>query len=86
MFIFDMPSCLFLAALWSPAGKGLTSWLCSCILVTLPYGVPGQVCFLIVSIPDLCIPLCVSHLSKDHFFVTFDDDTVPVHSTEGIVA
>ena len=25
-----MLSCLFLAALWSPAGKGLTSWL-SCM-------------------------------------------------------
>ena len=30
-------SCLFLVALWSPAGKGLTSWL-SCLLyfVTFP--------------------------------------------------
>ena len=26
MYIFIMLSCLFLAALWSPAGKGLTSW------------------------------------------------------------
>ena len=25
--VFLMPSCLFIAALWSPAGKGLTSWL-----------------------------------------------------------
>ena len=25
--LFVMPSCLFIAALWSPAGKGLTSWL-----------------------------------------------------------
>ena len=24
---FPMFSCLFIAALWSPAGKGLTSWL-----------------------------------------------------------
>ena len=29
-------SCLFLAALWSPAGKGLTSWL-SCVLSFLVF-------------------------------------------------
>ena len=52
-------SCLFLAALWSPAGKGLTSWLLyvmfSSVFVTFPYGVLGQVWYLIVSIPDLCL-------------------------------
>ena len=26
-FMFVMISCLFIAALWLPAGKGLTSWL-----------------------------------------------------------
>ena len=25
--VFVMLSCLFIAALWSPEGKGLTSWL-----------------------------------------------------------
>ena len=25
--VFVMVSCLFIAALWSPVGKGLTSWL-----------------------------------------------------------
>ena len=25
--VFAMLSCLFIAALWSPEGKGLTSWL-----------------------------------------------------------
>ena len=29
-FMFVMLSCLFNAALWSPAGKGLASWL-SCV-------------------------------------------------------
>ena len=29
-FVFIILSCLFQAALWSPAGKGLTSWL-SCV-------------------------------------------------------
>ena len=29
-FVFVSLSCLFVAALWTPAGKGLTSWL-SCV-------------------------------------------------------
>ena len=50
-------------SLWSPAEKGLSSWL-SCMWVflsfaTFSYGVlgqiGGQVCYLIVSIPDLCL-------------------------------
>ena len=48
----------FIAALWSPAGKGLTSWLLyvmsNCDLVTFPYGILCQVWYLIVLIPDLC--------------------------------
>ena len=36
--VFFMLSCLFIAALWSPAGKGLTSWLLfvmyNCVCVT----------------------------------------------------
>ena len=49
---------LFIAALWSPAGKGLTSRLLfvmfNCVFVTFPCGILGQVWYLIVSIPDLC--------------------------------
>ena len=45
-------------ALWSPAGKGLTSWLSFvmsyCVFATFPCGILGQVWYLIVSIPDLC--------------------------------
>ena len=44
-------------ALWSPAGKGLTSWLLfvmfNCVFVTIPCGILGQVWYLIVSIPEL---------------------------------
>ena len=44
---------LFICALWSPAGKGLTSWLSfvvsNCEFVTFPL-----VSWVIVSIPDLC--------------------------------
>ena len=50
---------LLIAALWSPAGKGLTSWLSfvvlDCVIVAFPFGILGQVWYLIVSIPDLCI-------------------------------
>ena len=55
---FVMLSRLFLAALWSPAGKGLTSWLLfvmfNCDFVTFPRGILGQMWYLIVAIPDLC--------------------------------
>ena len=47
---------LFICALWSPAGKGLTSWLSfvvsNCEFVTFP--LVSWVWYLIVSIPDLC--------------------------------
>ena len=50
-----MLSRLFIAALWSHAGKGLTSWLCVMFdCVTFSCGILGQVWYLIVSIPDLC--------------------------------
>ena len=48
---------LFICALWSPAGKGLTSWLSfvvSSVSLSLSLGILGQVWYLIVSIPDLC--------------------------------
>ena len=52
-------ACLFICAMWSPAGKGLTSWLSfvmsNCEFFTfLLEGILGQVWYLIVSIPDLC--------------------------------
>ena len=56
--VFVMLSCLFIAAMWSPAGKGLTSWLSfvmfKCVFVTFPCGILGQVWYLIISISDLC--------------------------------
>ena len=49
---------LFIAALWSPAGKGLASWLMlvmfNCVFVSFPCGILGQVWYLTVSISDLC--------------------------------
>ena len=56
--VFVMLSRLFIAAVWSPAGKGLTSWLLfvmfNCVLITFPCDILGQVWYLIVLFPDLC--------------------------------
>ena len=56
--MFVMLSLLFIAALWSPALKELTSWLLfvifHCVFVTFPCGILGQVRYLIVLIPDHC--------------------------------
>ena len=56
--MFVMLRHLFIAALWSPAGKGLTFWLLfvmfNCVFVTFPCGILGQVWYSIVLIPDLC--------------------------------
>ena len=69
-FVFVMLSCLFIAALWSPAGKRLTSWLSfmmfNCVFVTFPCGILGRVWYLIVSFPDLC---CISYFFSVFFFL-----------------
>ena len=62
--VFVMLSRLLIAAVWSTAGIGLTSWLpfvvLNCVVVTVPFGILGQVWYLIVSIPVLC-PLSYFH-------------------------
>ena len=54
--VFVMLSSLFIAALRSAAGKGLTSYplfvMFNCVFFTFPCGILGQVWYLIVSIPD----------------------------------
>ena len=58
ILVFVMLSRLFTAALWSPAGKGLTSWLLfvilNCAFITFPCDILGQIRYLIVLVPDLC--------------------------------
>ena len=65
--VFVMLLHLF-AALWSPEGKGLTSWLLfvmfNCVFVTFPFGILGQVSYLIVSIPDPC---CLTYFDLINF-------------------
>ena len=49
---------LFICALWTPAGKGLTSWLSfvvSTMSLSLSHWYPGAGVVLDLSIPDLCI-------------------------------
>ena len=58
-FVSVMLSCLFIAALWLPAGKGLASGLSriryvSCVFCHFPMWCPGSGVVLIVSIPDMC--------------------------------
>ena len=56
--LFVMVSRLFIAALWSPAGKRLTSWLLfvvsNSVFVPFLCCILGQMRFLNVSIPDIC--------------------------------
>ena len=58
MFCVSHNFALFIAASWSPAEKGLTSWLLLVMFivffVTFPCGILGQVWYLIVSFPYLC--------------------------------
>ena len=67
--VFVMLSRQFIAAFWSPAGKGLTSWLLFvmsyCVFVTFPCGILRQVWYFIVSFRDLCSPsFFLKHLSR----------------------
>ena len=56
--VFVMLSRLFIAALWSPAEKGLTSWLLfvmfNRVFVTFPCGILCQVWHFILLIPEFC--------------------------------
>ena len=58
-FVFVLFSCLFIVALWSPAGKicpmALLCVMFYCVFVTFPCCVLDQVCCLIVLIPDICL-------------------------------
>ena len=69
--VFVMLSRLFIAAFWSPVGKGLTFWLSFVMFnyvffFTFRHGVLDQVWYLIVSIPDMC-----PFLTSTCVFVTF---------------
>ena len=52
MSVFVMLLRQVIAAMWSPTGKGMTSWLSfvlfNCVFVTFSCGILGQVWYLIV--------------------------------------
>ena len=49
-------SCSLVVTCWERADLlALLYVMFSCVVVTFPYGVLGQVWYLIVSIPDLCL-------------------------------
>ena len=64
--MFYFRALLFINALWSPAGKGLTSWL-SFVMSNCKVVILGQVWCLIISIPDFCL---LSHFDKSFCYVT----------------
>ena len=67
MLVYVVLSCLILAALWSPAGKGLTSWL-TCVLCFLVfYQFPKHVLVHIRIKGDAGAVKLVKHSSKSIF-------------------
>ena len=54
LYLLCLCARLFICALWSPAEKGLTSWLSfvvsDCEFVAFPFGILGQVWYLIVGL------------------------------------
>ena len=59
LFLFVFARCLFVATLWSPVGEELTvallNVMVSCVLSPFLFSVLGQVWYLNVSIPELCL-------------------------------
>ena len=64
MFVFVMLFCLFIAAWGSPLGSLVCCVFCA--FVTFPYGVPGHVWYLIVSITDRCLSLYFNKLDDNN--------------------
>ena len=66
--VFIEFSCLFIVALWSPAGKGLTSWLTRMrrfiVFCHFPKWCPGSGVVLVESIPGLCL---LSYFDAVHY-------------------
>ena len=56
--------CLCYAVMYSPCSLVVTCWLSS--VLCFLHGVLGQVWYLIVSIPDLCLPFYVDDIMIDH--------------------
>ena len=74
IFVFVMLSRLFVATLWLPTGKELTSSISfvmfDCVFVTFPCGIFGQLCYLIVSVPNLCHLSCCADNQNWHIILS----------------
>ena len=46
--------CYLLVTCWERADSWLLFVMLNCVFVTFPCGILGQMCYMIVSIPDLC--------------------------------
>ena len=53
--------CCLVVTCWEKAGLLASVSVVYCIFVTFPCGILGQVWYLIVSSPDLCLDIKVSH-------------------------
>ena len=77
MFVFVVPSCLFIAALWSPAGKRwhLGSLVCKALMcfVTFSCDVLGGVGSLIKLIPDHCLITYFIYFVEDQNYSFFHE-------------
>ena len=66
LWLLCLCACLFICALWSPAGKGLTSWLsfwCLTVSLSLSHWYPGSGVVFDWMIPDCCTLTYFTRLS-----------------------
>ena len=72
----------FIAVLWSPAGKGLISWLLimmfNCVFVTFLCGILDQEWNLIVTIPDICR---LSYFAINHYISVYPNELLKIETT-----
>ena len=80
--VLSAPSSLMITCLERADLLALLYVMLSCVFVTFPYGVPGQVWYLVVSIPDLCILYFYFTL----FFVRFSFGSVYTNSKANVTS
>ena len=56
----------------------------SCVFVTFPCGILGQVCYLIVSIPDLCRLSCFNTVAKKGGIAHTDGQSTKINQLSAI--
>ena len=71
--LFMFHDCLCFAVLYVPRADLLAHLFVMfyCVLVAFPYGVPGQVWNLIVTIPDLCLTFTSTLRQCKYYMISF---------------